>query len=84
MAQQKQILRIHEDTGSIPGLAQVKNHDLWCRSQIRLGSGIAAAVVQARSYSSDLNAILGTSICPGYGPKKTKKKKKKKILKKKG
>ena len=27
-------------------------HELWCRSQKRLGSDIAVAVVQARSYSS--------------------------------
>ena len=29
---------IHEDTGSIPGLA------LWCRLQTWLGSGVAVAV----------------------------------------
>ena len=38
--------RIHEEAGSI--LAQW----VWCRSQIRLGSGIAVAV--AGSCSSDL------------------------------
>ena len=38
-----------------------------------LGSGVAVAVVQAGSCSSDLTPSLGTSVCCGYGPKKTKK-----------
>ena len=41
-----------------------------------LRSGIAKAVVQAGSCSSDLTPSLGTAICCRYGPKKTKKKKK--------
>ena len=39
--------RNHEVAGSIPGLARwVKDmhcHELWCRSQTWLGSGVAAA-----------------------------------------
>ena len=39
---------IHEDAGSIPGLngLSVRHcHELWCGSQMRLGSGMAVAVV---------------------------------------
>ena len=58
-------------------------HELWCRSQTRLGSGEAVAV--ASSNSSDWTPSLGTSICLGCSLKKTKaksqkKKKKKRIL----
>ena len=50
MAQWKRIqLSNHEVVGSIPGLAQwIKDpelRELWCRSQTRLRSGIAVAVV---------------------------------------
>ena len=55
---------------------QVQCRELWCGpadvSQI-LG---AVAVVKSASLSSDSTHSLGTSICHGYGPKKTKKKKK--------
>ena len=40
---------IHEDAGLIPGLAQWVGiwhcHELWCRLQTWLGSGIVVAVV---------------------------------------
>ena len=48
---------------------------------MQLGSGIAVAVAQAGSCSSDLTPILGTSICITYNPKKKKKKKKKSKIK---
>ena len=41
--------------------------------QTWLGSSVAVAVVSAGSYSSELTPSLGTSICHGRGPKKTKK-----------
>ena len=40
-----------------------------------LGCHVAVAVVYAGSYSSNSTSSLGTSICGGRGPKKTKKKK---------
>ena len=49
--------------------------DLWCRSQIWLGSCVAVAVVSVGSCSSDSIPSLGTSICGKCGPKKQKKKK---------
>ena len=45
---------------------------------MRLGSHVAVAVAYAGSCSSDSTPSLGTSICPGCGPKKEKKKKKRK------
>ena len=75
-----------EDMGSIPslisGLRIWHCHELWCRSQMWLRSGIAVAlaVVQADSCSSDLNPSLGTSISCGCGPKKKKTKKQKNQL----
>ena len=68
--------RNHEVPGLISGLAQWIwcCRELQCRLQMQLGSCVAVAVVQASSYSSDLTPSLGTSICHGCGPKKTRKK----------
>ena len=65
---------IHEDVGRIPDPAQwvriQRCCELWCRSQKWLGSGIAVAVVQARSCSSLTNPSLETSICCTYSARK--------------
>ena len=69
----------HEDKGLIPGLAQLVKGPalpkLWCKLQTWLGSHVAMAVVSNGSCSSNSPPSLGTSICPGCGPKKTKEKK---------
>ena len=59
---------------SLSGLRICCGCVLWCRSQKWLRSGVAVAVAQACSYSSDSTPSLGTSICCGCGPQKTKKK----------
>ena len=58
------LTNIHEDVDSIPGLAQVR------------GSGVAVAVVQAGSCSSNSTPSLRTSICWHVALKSNKKKKK--------
>ena len=73
--------RNHEVVGSIPGLTQwIKDPAVSCRGrlQTRLRSGIAVAVVEVGSCSSDLTSSLGTSICCRCGPKKRKRTKRKK------
>ena len=49
LAQRKRMTSTHEDVGSIPGLPLSglrlwHCHELWCRSQTRLRSGIAVPV----------------------------------------
>ena len=48
----------------LPGLRIQHCHELWCRSQMPLGSygAVAVAVAVAGSYSSDSSPSLGTSI----------------------
>ena len=69
---------IHVDMDSNPwphcGLRIWHCCELWCRLQMRFGSHIAMAVVQASSFSSDSVPSLGISICCRCDPKKTKTK----------
>ena len=51
--------------------------ELWCRSKMRLGSHVAAALVYAGGYSSVSTSSLGTSIFHGSSPRKGKKTKNK-------
>ena len=59
---------------SLRGLGIQCRLEMWCRSQMQLGSCVALAVVEAGSYSSDLTPRLGTSISCRCGPKKEKNK----------
>ena len=56
---------------SLSGLRIWHCHELWCRSQMWLGSQVAVAVAWASGYSFNLTPRLGTSICRECGPKKT-------------
>ena len=47
---------------SLSGLRIWSCHELWCRSQTQLRSGVAVALVQASICSSDWTPSLGTSM----------------------
>ena len=75
VAQQKQtvFMRMWVRTlASLSGLRIRCCHELWCGSEMQLGSGIAVAVVQASSSSSNLTPSLGTSVCCRCGLNKNK------------
>ena len=59
-----------QSLASISGLRIWHCHKLWHRSWMRLGSGIAVAVVSAGSCSSDSTPSLEISTCHRCGPKK--------------
>ena len=80
MAQQvKNPTSTHEDEGSFHGLAQwVRDPvccELWCRSQTWLRCGIAMAVVEAGSCSSDSTPAQEFPYATGAALKREKKKK---------
>ena len=55
---------------SLSGLWSWHCPELWCRSQMQLRSGVAVAVAQAGSYSSDSTPSLGTSYSSGVALKR--------------
>ena len=63
----------------LSGFRIQRGHELWRGSQMQLGSGVAVAVVEAGSCSSDSTPSLRISMCWWYGPKKTKNKNKPRI-----
>ena len=73
-----------QSLASLSGLRIQRCCELWCRSQTRPRSGIAVAIVQAGSNSSDQTPSLGNPICCRCGPKKDKRQKKPKKQKKLG
>ena len=78
MVQQKQIrlgtMRLWiQSLALLGGLRIWRCHELWYRTQMQLGSGIAVSLAQAGSNCSDQTPSLGTSICYGCSPKKKKK-----------
>ena len=80
MAQQKQTQLVAIRTrvrprASLSGLKDLHCRELQHRLQMWLRSGVALAVAQAGSCSSDLTPSLGISIYLRYGPKTKKKKK---------
>ena len=82
MAQQKRNRLVSMRTGvqslaSLSGLRIWHRHELWCRSQTRLGSQVAVAVMQAGSCSSDLTPSWELPYATGVALEKRKKKKEK-------
>ena len=70
----------------VRSLASITGLRIWCcckpqrRLQTWLASGVAVAVVQVGSCSSDSTLSLGTSICRECSPKKKKKYKKQRFI----
>ena len=62
-----------ESLAPLSGLRTLCCRELCCRSETRLGSGVAVAVVQAGSCGSDSAPSLGTSTCRTQPPPKKRK-----------
>ena len=63
-----------QSLASLSGLRIWHCQKMWCSLQMWLGSGVAVAVVQAGTCSSDLTPRPGNSICCRCGKRKKKKK----------
>ena len=66
VAQGKQIwpvsMRMQVQSLALLGGVRIRRcHELWCRSWMWLGSGVAVAIMQTGGCSSDLTPSLGTS-----------------------
>ena len=77
MVQRKQIrlgtMRLWvRSVAKISGLRIGHCHELWCRLQTWLRTGIAVALAVAGSCSSDSTPSPGTSLCWGCGPQNKK------------
>ena len=77
MVQRKQIrlgaMRLQvRSLASLSGLRIQHCCELWCRSQMQLGSDVAVAAAQVRGYSSHLTPNLGTSRCCRCSSKRQK------------
>ena len=82
MVQQKQIQLVSmrmrvQSLALLSGLRIRHCHELWCRSQIPLGSRIAVTAVWGQRCSAHSTHSLGISICHGFDPRKQKNKNKK-------
>ena len=79
--------KVHEDAGLIPGLAKwVKSlelHKMCHMLQLWLGSGVAVAVTQAGSCSSDLTPAQEFPYVAGAAEEERKKERKKRKKEKK-
>ena len=65
---------IYEGAGLIAGLVQWVGSRVIVSSAIGCRCGLDPEVAVASGHSSNLTSSLGTSICRGCGPKKTKSK----------
>ena len=59
-----------QSLASLSGLRIWCCHELWCRLQMRLGSGVVMAMVEAGTCRSDSTPSLRTYVCHGLALKR--------------